>query len=94
MNWQTALLSLQTIAKGSRDTPRALVALRHEVIASKDITDADKEELHGVLDRLQTANLYGQIALVGQLKEVLSKYPAFKSLNAAYEPSSPEGRSA
>jgi hypothetical protein len=85
VNWQTALISLQTIAKGGRDTPRALVVLRHEVVATKDVSDADKEELHRVLDRLQSANLYGQIALVGQLKEILSTYPAFKVLSAAFE---------
>lgn len=85
MNWQSALSSLQRIAKGSGDTPSALVALRHEVIVSGELADADKDELHHVLDRLHTANLYGQIALVGQLKEVLLRYPAFKLLHAAVD---------
>ena len=84
MNWQTVFLSVQSIAKGTRDTPRAIIALRHEVVATTQLTAAEKEEMHLALDGLQGANLYGQIALVGQLKEVLSTHAEWKAQFAEY----------
>jgi hypothetical protein len=84
MNWQTVFQSVQSIAKGTRDAPRAIVALRQEVVATTQLTADEKEEMHRVLDGLQTANLYGQIALVGQLKEVLSKHAQWNALFPEY----------
>jgi hypothetical protein len=84
LNWKTVFESVQSIAKGSRDAPRALVMLRQEVVATGQLSADDKAEMHRVLDGLQSANLYGQIALVGQLKEVLTKYPEFTKLYAEY----------
>ena len=88
MNWQIVFKSIQSIAKSSQDAPLAIVALRHEVVATTELTDAHKGEMHQILDRLQQANLYGQIALIGQIKEVLSNYPAFKKQYAAYDTAS------
>jgi hypothetical protein len=85
MNWQIVFASVQSIAKASNDVPRALVALRHEVVATAELTPAHKDEMHQILDRLQKANVYGQIALIGQLKEVLSNYAAFKKQYSAYD---------
>jgi hypothetical protein len=65
MNWPTVFHSVQSIAKGTHDVPRAVVALRHEVVATTQLTASEKEQMHRVLDGLQSANLYGQIALVG-----------------------------
>jgi hypothetical protein len=79
MNWQTVFQSVQSIAKGTRDAPRAMVALRQEVVASTQLTAAEKEEMHRVLDSLRSANMYGQIALVGQLKEVLATHAEWKA---------------
>jgi hypothetical protein len=78
MNWPTVFQSVQSIAKGTRDAPRAIVALRQEVVATTQLTAAEKEQMHRVLDGLQSANLYGQIALVGQLKEVLATHAQWK----------------
>jgi hypothetical protein len=84
MNWQTVFHSVQSIAKGTRDAPRAIIALRHEVVATTQLTAKEKEEMHLALDGLQGANLYGQIALVGQLKEVLSTHAEWKAQFAEY----------
>ena len=84
MNWQTVFKCVQSIAGGKRDSPQAIVQLRHEVVATAELSAADKEEMHLVLDGLQKGNLYGQIALVGQLKGVLSKYAEFKGKYAEY----------
>jgi uncharacterized protein YfeS len=84
MNWQTVFNSLQSIAKGKRDASRAIVALRHEVVATTQLTAAEKEQMHRALDGLQSANLYGQIALVGQINDVLSAHAQWKALNAEY----------
>ena len=43
-----------------------------------------EQELHDVLDGLQTANLYGRISLVGKLKEVLSRHEQFKARYAEF----------
>ena len=85
MNWQIVFQSVQSIAKATHDVPRALVALRHEVVATNELSAAHKDEMHQILDRLQKANLYGQIALIGQIKEVLSNYAAFQKQYAAYD---------
>ena len=84
MNWPTVFQSVQSIAKGTRDAPQAMVALRHEVIASTQLSAAEKTALHGVLDRLQSANIYGQVALVGQLKEELGTHAEWKAQYPEY----------
>lgn len=84
MNWQIVFQSVQSIAKATRDAPRAMVALRKEVIATAQLSPSEKDEMHRVLDGLQTANLYGRIALVGQLKEVLSKHAQWKAMYPEY----------
>ena len=84
MNWQTAFECVQQISGMKGDVPRAMMLLRREVVASPELSEEDRDALHGVLDRLQGANLYGKIALVGQLKELLSKHTAFKAKFAEY----------
>ncbi len=75
---------MQSLSRDSADVPRAIVALRHEVLATTELTAADRDEIGLVLDRLQQANMYGKIALVGQLKQVLSKHKAFTAQYAEY----------
>ena len=67
-----------------RDSPQAMVLLRKEVVASTQLSPAEKEELHQVLDGLQDANLYGKISLVSQLKDVLSRHAEFKARYAEF----------
>ena len=84
LNWSVVFAAVQTIARGSADLPRAMVTLRKEVIATTQMTAAEKAETHQIMDGLQDANLYGRIALIGQLKEVLSRHPAFKAQSAEF----------
>lgn len=84
MNWQTVFQCVQSISGMKRDSPQAMVLLRREIIASSQLTPAEKAELHDVMDGLQTANLYGKISFVGKLKEVLSKHAAFKARYAEF----------
>jgi|GEM_PF-6875207 len=84
MNWQTVFQSMQSLTRDSADQPLAIVALRHEVIATTELSAAEKDEIGLVLDRLQQANMYGKIALVGQLKQVLSKHAGFSSKYAEF----------
>lgn len=84
MNWETVYQCMQKIAGMKRDAPEAMVLLRAEVVASAQLSAADKAELHGVLDSLQSANLYGQISLVGRLKEILSRHAEFKARYAEF----------
>ena len=84
MNWQTVFNSMQSLSRGSPDAPLAITALRGEVDATTQLTLADKDEITLVLDKLQLANMYGKIALVGQLKKVLSKHAAFTKQYAEY----------
>lgn len=84
MNWETVYQCVQKIAGMKRDSAQALVVLRQEIIASTQLSAADKADLHEVLDRLQSANVYGQISLVGQLKEILSRHDGFKAKYAEF----------
>lgn len=84
MNWETVFQCVQNIAGMKRDAPHAMVLLRQEVIASSQLTVAEKDELHLVLDGLQQANMYGQISFVSQLKEVLSRHAEFKAKYAEF----------
>ena len=84
MNWETVYQCMQKIAGMKRDAAQAIVLLRAEVIASTQLSVADKAELQGVLDGLQSANLYGQISLVGRLKEILSRHAEFKARYAEF----------
>ena len=84
MNWETVFECVQKIAGVKRDAPQAMVRLRQEIIASSQLSAADKLELHDVLDGLQTANLYGQISFVSKLKEILSRHADFKARYAEY----------
>jgi hypothetical protein len=84
MNWDTVFDCVQAISGLKRDYPHAIMTLRKEVIATPELSAAEKAEMHLVLDGLQKANLYGQIALVGQLKEVLSGHAGFKARYAEY----------
>ena len=84
MNWQTVFQCVQKISGLKRDSPHAIVLLRQEIVASSQLSSADKEELHLVLDGLQKANLYGQISLVSQLKDVLSRHAEFKAKYAEF----------
>ncbi len=84
LNWSVVFEAVQSIARGSSDLPRVMVTLRKEVIATSQLPEAEKAEIHQVMDGLQDANLYGRIALVGRLKEVLSRHPQFKSQSAEF----------
>lgn len=84
MNWETVYQCVQKIAGMKRDSAQALVALRQEVIASTQLSSAEKGELHEVLDGLQSANVYGQISFVGKLKEVFSRHDEFKAKYAEF----------
>ena len=84
MQWDTVFECVREISATTSGMPRAIVLLRHEVVASTQLPASDKQELHDVLDRLQTANLYGRISLVGKLKEVLSRHDAFKARYAEF----------
>lgn len=84
MNWSVVFNAVQSIVRGSSDVPQAMVTLRKEVIATSLLTASEKSEMHQVLDGLQDANLYGRIALVGRLKEVLSQHPEFTSQSAEF----------
>jgi hypothetical protein len=84
MNWQTVFNSMQSLSRGSPDAPMAITALRDEVETTTQLTAADKDEITLVLDKLQLANMYGKIALMGQLKNVLSKHAGFTKLYAEY----------
>jgi hypothetical protein len=84
MNWETVYQCVQKIAGMKRDAPQAIVMLRQEVIASTQLSAADKVELHEVLDGLQSANVYGQISFVGRLKEILSRHAEFKAKYAEF----------
>jgi len=79
MNWQEAYRCVQVISGSNPDAPRAVVQLRHEVIASIQLTPDDKSEIHGALDALQNADMYQKVALVGQLIEVLSLHSEFEA---------------
>ncbi len=79
MNWQKVFRCVQEISGSRPDAPRAIVQLRHEVVASSQLTPAEIAEIHGVLDGLQHAGLYQKVALVGQLIEVLSRHGEFKA---------------
>ncbi|MEO8104232.1 MAG: hypothetical protein ABI790_17085 [Betaproteobacteria bacterium] len=78
MNWEIVFQCVQNIAGMKRESPQAIVQLRQEIVASAQLSPAEKAELHGVLDGLQKANLYGQISLLSQLKDVLSRHAEFK----------------
>ena len=84
MNWETVYQCMQKIAGMKRDAAQAIVLLREEVITSTQLSVADKADLQGVLDGLQSANLYGQISLVGRLKEILSRHAEFKARYAEF----------
>jgi hypothetical protein len=84
VDWRVVFDAVQSIARGSADLPRAMVTLRKEVIATRQVPEAEKAEMHELMDGLQDANLYGRIALVGRLKEVLSRHPEFKSHSAEF----------
>lgn len=84
MNWETVYQCVQKITGMKRDSPQAMVVLRQEVIASTQLSAADKVELHEILDGLQSANVYGQISFVGKLKEVLSRHDGFKAKYAEF----------
>ncbi len=84
MQWDTVFECVREISGSTSGMPRAIVRLRHEVVASMQLPATDKQELHDVLDRLQSANIYGRISLVGQLKEVLSRHAAFKAKYAEF----------
>ncbi|MEP7154483.1 MAG: hypothetical protein ABI905_01825 [Betaproteobacteria bacterium] len=84
MNWETVFNCVQSISGMKRDSPQALVQLRHEIVASSQLLPAEKVELHGVLDGLQNANMYGKISFVGRLKELLSKHAEFKARYAEF----------
>ena len=84
MQWDTVFECVREISGTTLGMPRAIVLLRHEVVASTQLSATDKQELHDVLDRLQSANLYGRISLVGKLKEVLSRHEAFKARYAEF----------
>lgn len=89
MNWQSVARAMVSISKGAPDLAPHLATLRAELSVSSDETalnTADRAEIMRVLEALATANLYGRIALVGQLKEVLSKAPAFQAHFAEYGP--------
>lgn len=80
MNWQTVFQCVQKIASMKPDAQHAMVQLRGEVVASTQLSAADKTEIHDLLDGLQSANLYGKISFVGKLKDALSKHPEFKAM--------------
>ena len=84
MNWETVFQCVRDISGLKRDSPRAIVLLRQEIVASAQLSPADKLELHDVLDGLQKANLYGQISFVSKLKEVLSRHAEFKDKYAEF----------
>ena len=79
MNWQQAFRCVQEISGSRPNAPHAAVQLRHEVVASSQLTPAEKTEIHGVLDGLQHAGLYQRIALVGQMIELFSRHVEFKA---------------
>jgi hypothetical protein len=81
VNWLVALNTVQSIARGSADLPQAMVNLRKEVIATTQLNGSEKAEMHALLDGLQSANLYGRIALLGRVKEILSQHAEFKRLS-------------
>ena len=84
MNWETVFQCVRSISGLKHDSPHAIVRLRQEIVASSRLSPAEKTELHEVLDGLQRANLYGQISLVSQLKDVLSRHPEFKARYAEF----------
>ena len=84
MNWDIVFQSVQSIAGMKRDSPHAIVLLRQQVVASEQVSPAEKVELHAVLDGLQSANLYGQISLVSKLKEILSRHAEFTAKYAEF----------
>jgi len=84
MNWEIVFQCVRTISGLKDDSPRALVVLRGEVVASSRLSVAEKQELHEVLDGLQQANLYGRISFVSRLKEILSRHPGFKAKYAEF----------
>ncbi len=84
MNWAVVFKAVKSVARGSTESAHAMVTLRKEVIATSQLPEAEKAEIHQVMDGLQDANLYGRIALVGRLKEVLSRHPEFKSQSAEF----------
>ena len=84
MQWEIVFECVKEISGLTSGMPRAIVLLRHEVVASMQLSATDKQELHDVLDGLQTANLYGRISLVGKLKEVLSRHEQFKAKYAEF----------
>lgn len=84
MNWQTVFQCVQKIASMKADAQHAMVQLRGEVVASAQLSPEEKTEIHELLDGLQNANLYGKIAFVGKLKEVLSRHPEFKAMYVEY----------
>jgi hypothetical protein len=84
MQWDVVFECVKEISGMTAAMPRALVRLRHEVIASMQLPENEKLELHDVLDGLQNANLYGRISLLGKLKEVLSRHEEFKAKYAEF----------
>lgn len=90
MNWQAVRQCMQSIAGMKRDAAQSIMQLRTEVIASRQLTPAEKVEIHDVLTALESANLYGQISLVGKLKELLSRHAEFKAMYAEFRQQTPE----
>ena len=84
MNWAVVFKAVKSVARGSTESAHAMVTLRKEIIATSLLTASEKLEMHQVIDGMQDANLYGRIALVGRLKEVLSRHPEFKSQTAEF----------
>jgi hypothetical protein len=84
MNWQNVFECVQRISGMKGDVPQAMVLLRQEIVASPQLSEEDRKELHAVLDKLQGANLYGRISLVGRLKELLSTHDGFKAQFAEF----------
>lgn len=84
MNWETVFQCVRNISGEKRDSPHAIVLLRREVVGSSQLSSAEKDELKLVLDGLQTANLYGKISLLSQLKDVLSRHTEFTEKYAEF----------
>ena len=84
MNWETVFQCVQKISGMKADSAHAMLLLRSEVVASSQLSAADKVEIHAMLDGLQSANIYGRISLVGRLKEVLSRHAQFKAKYAEF----------
>jgi hypothetical protein len=84
MNWSVASACLQAIASQRGELSKTLDQLFAEVTQSSVLSASEKAEALRTIDLLRTANIYGQISLLGRLKEIFAAHPGFSARHAEF----------